>query len=184
MGRQEPRSRLPGRGRRFGFHTETRNWRSVCAPDTGRTADMRRPVSILQPFASGDGCRGFRQAPRGGSPAGILTGMPTTADNRGLGLEPGWSRYDDGHCRQAQGSFPNSKWGDASLLRWNISSKSELESCDFPKDSVATRSSVLMAKIAPSVLGELLENHWATKGFQVKSSSPVAAPKCCSFANS
>ena len=101
MGRQEPRSRLPGRGRRFGFHTETRNWRSAWAPDTGRTAGMRRPAWILPPFASGDGCRGFRQAPRDGAPAGILTGMPTTVDNRGPGLESGWLRYDDGHCSQA-----------------------------------------------------------------------------------
>ena len=59
---------------------------------------MRRPASILPPFASGDGCRGFRQAPRGGAPAGILTGMPTTVDNRGPGLDSGWLRYDDGHC--------------------------------------------------------------------------------------
>ena len=49
---------------------------------------MRRPASTLPPFASGDGCRGLRQAPRGGAPACILTGMPTTADNRG----PGWKR--------------------------------------------------------------------------------------------
>ena len=62
---------------------------------------MRRPAWILPPFASGDGCRGFRQAPRGGAPAGILTGMPTTVDNRGPGLESGWLRYDDGHCSQA-----------------------------------------------------------------------------------
>ena len=101
MGRREPRSRLPGRGRRYGSHTITRNWRSAWAPDTGRRAGMRRPAWILPPFASGDGCRGFRQAPRGGAPAGILTGMPTTVDNRGPGLESGWLRYDDGHCSQA-----------------------------------------------------------------------------------
>ena len=100
MGRQEPRSRLPGRRRRFGFHTETRNWRSAWAPDTGRTAGMRRPAWILPRFANGDGCRGFRQAPRGGAPAGILTEMPTTADNRGPGLESGRLRYDDGHAGQ------------------------------------------------------------------------------------
>ena len=37
----------------------------------------------------------------GGAPAGILTRMPTTADNRGPGLDSGWLRYDDGHCYQA-----------------------------------------------------------------------------------
>ena len=31
----------------------------------------------------------------------ILTGMPTTANNRGPGLESGCLRCDDGHCRQA-----------------------------------------------------------------------------------
>ena len=59
---------------------------------------MRRPARILPPFADRDGCRCFRQAPRGGATAGILTGTPTTADNRGPRLESGWLRYDDGCC--------------------------------------------------------------------------------------
>ena len=47
-------------------------WRSVWALDTGRMAGMRRPAFILPPFASGDGCRGFRLAPWGVCASGYI----------------------------------------------------------------------------------------------------------------
>ena len=70
---------------------------------------MRRPASILPPFASGDGCRGFRLAPWGGAPTGTLTAMPTTVDNRGPGLDSGWLSYDDGYWCQDGGDAQDGK---------------------------------------------------------------------------
>ena len=57
---------------------------------------MRRLASISMPFASVGGCRGFPQVPREGAPAGRLTKMSTTVDNRRPGLESRWLRYDEG----------------------------------------------------------------------------------------
>ena len=41
-----------------GYRTETRNWHSAWALDTGRMAGTRRPVWISTHSASGDGCSG------------------------------------------------------------------------------------------------------------------------------
>ena len=70
---------------------------------------MRRPASILPAFASGDGCRGSRLEPWADAPAGTLTAMPTTVDNRGPGLDSGWLRYDDGYWCQDGGDAQDGK---------------------------------------------------------------------------
>ena len=63
----------------------------------------------LAAFPSGDGCRGSRLAPWGDAPAGTLTAMPTTVDNRGPGLDSGWLPYDDGYWCQDGGDAQDGK---------------------------------------------------------------------------
>ena len=85
--------RIPYGNKELAFRSgrSIRDGRLVCAFRRGSCRLSRAGMAVEAP--------GRRRG--GGAPAGILTGMPTTADNRGPGMDSGWLGYDDGYWCQA-----------------------------------------------------------------------------------
>ena len=80
--------------------------------DRQPTAAMRKYAASIAKRKGIKPPRGYtKSAALGGAPAGLLTGMPTTGDNRieDPGWDSGWLRYDDGHRCQAGRDAPDRK---------------------------------------------------------------------------